>query len=705
MNQNFDFYNQQERPPMILCNPDDTELYSLEVAYNVKPTLRYNAQSEIEFDFPKSIDGTNLAAFDYLKGKRLIKIEDVGCFIIAKPEEYNDGGTAMKHIVGYSREAELVFKNISTLTGTYKLYNEDDPSDSESLVGLILFYAPNWIISEIDSNLVDLYRTFNVNETNLYQFLTSEASVAYGCNFIFDSLNRSIKIVDAERSVTETDVYLSFDNLIKDQDYNEISEEITTALYCSGGGNLTIRNVNPLGTSVIYDFSNYKNSDWMTLDLITAVTNWENKILSYESVYATYSATLADKQTELVEEQATLVELQSQLSAYNQVYDLRTQQGLDTTEIEESIAAQEVLISNQNLVIIGIQSEVTSVTSSMIAINTDLAFSNTNNFTIQQYLALSNFIYENTYKNDNIIINDIMTNAEINEQSLELYNASKIVLNKMAIPRYQITINSINFLAIKEYIPMIEQFVLGDQITIDTGGLLIDATLLEYGFNYDDPSDFFITLSNAQRINDSSFVFTDYIRKTLKVANDVAYTKEAFNDWSTNKPIIVSNVQTPSGAKSYGIVADNIKGEIVATPELNITNLNSTTGSSNFVLSQDGVVLREPTIYTIDGGIGISRDIITAGGGTISFRNGVFISGSGLAEGSSITVIENLTGQTGSYIYISGSYISDSPRIFVNSLIQVKGVHYTESPQSAFDILDEIQTGDSVQVEYVPLIT
>ena len=198
---------------------------------------------------------------------------------------------------------------------------------------------------------------------------------------------------------------------------------------------------------------------------------------------------------------------------------------------------------------------------------------------------------------------------------------------------------------------------------------------------------------------------SDYIQKTLKIASDVSFTKDAYNDWSTNKPIIIDNVVTPSGISSYGIVGENIKGEITATPTLNITNINSTTGSSNFILNQEGVILREPTIYTIDSGVGISRDVVTAGGGVISFRNGVFISGSGLAEGSSLTVIEDLTGQSGSYIFVSGSYITNSSRIYVNGITQIKDIHYSESPPSGATMIDEIQFGDGVLFEYVPLIT
>ena len=50
MQVSFDIYNQSERPSIVLCNPDGEQLYSLESAYNVKPILRFNAQSEIEFE-------------------------------------------------------------------------------------------------------------------------------------------------------------------------------------------------------------------------------------------------------------------------------------------------------------------------------------------------------------------------------------------------------------------------------------------------------------------------------------------------------------------------------------------------------------------------------------------------------------------------------------------------------------------------------
>jgi hypothetical protein len=168
-----------------------------------------------------------------------------------------------------------------------------------------------------------------------------------------------------------------------------------------------------------------------------------------------------------------------------------------------------------------------------------LSFTNTSNFTTDQYLKLSNFIYENTYKNENIIITSLMSNAEINAQSLELYNASAVVLSKMAVPRYQITINTINFPTIFEFSSITGQFVLGDQITIETDeNLLLSATLLEYSFNYEDPTDFSIVISNKQRINDSSFILSDYIPRVelLTFLSEMDFLINFENSGDAQKP-------------------------------------------------------------------------------------------------------------------------------------------------------------------------
>jgi len=67
----FDAFNQQEKPHIALCNPNYDELYSLSALYNTDITLRWNSQSEFSFTFPKTVNGTDLDAYDYIKEKEL----------------------------------------------------------------------------------------------------------------------------------------------------------------------------------------------------------------------------------------------------------------------------------------------------------------------------------------------------------------------------------------------------------------------------------------------------------------------------------------------------------------------------------------------------------------------------------------------------------------------------------------------------------
>ena len=114
MNQQFDYFGQPELPYMILCNPDKTELYSLGLCYDSKISKRFNAISEFEFSFPKSIDGNQnfLEVYDYIQSKRLVLIEDYGYFQIIDPNEDLDGATPIKKAKCQSLEIEPLITKI-----------------------------------------------------------------------------------------------------------------------------------------------------------------------------------------------------------------------------------------------------------------------------------------------------------------------------------------------------------------------------------------------------------------------------------------------------------------------------------------------------------------------------------------------------------------------------------------------------------------
>ncbi|MFK5283831.1 hypothetical protein ACI3PL_30070, partial [Lacticaseibacillus paracasei] len=77
--------------------------------------------------------------------------------------------------------------------------------------------------------------------------------------------------------------------------------------------------------------------------------------------------------------------------------------------------------------------------------NTLVGFDNVLNFSSSQLLELNNFIYENTYQNENIIQTDSMTTVEVQDAQQDLYDQAQVVLSRISQPRYEIEFEAINY--------------------------------------------------------------------------------------------------------------------------------------------------------------------------------------------------------------------------------------------------------------------
>ncbi|GIU69803.1 MAG: hypothetical protein KatS3mg002_1039 [Candidatus Woesearchaeota archaeon] len=700
----FDYFNYQERPSFTLCNPNQDELYSINMIYDTKLSLRWNAQSEFSFKIPKFIDNQYIEAFDYVESKRLVKIENLGYFIIVEVEDEFDGSVPIKSVTCYSYETELINKKIILLSGTFRLFNPENPSDSDTIVGKILRDNPTWGVGVVDEDLYNIYRSFDISDNNYYNFITTDASRAYDCIFYFDIMNKKISAISSQKQITETDIFLSFENLIKSKSSVQVSEEITTCMYCYGGGDLDIRGVNPLGTNAIYNFTYYKNTNWMSPNLISLIDAWEAKVNSYIPVYSVHVTNLNIKQNELLVLKAELEEYLANKTALEQVRAVRLQQGLDTTDVDAQILSITNTINNQNNLIAVKEGEINNLLSIIVTINNDLSIDNPINFPSAYRLELSNFIFENTYKNENIIVTDIMTPQEIEQQGKELYNDSVKMLAKLSVPRYEITINAVNFLALKEYQSFIDQLELGGQLTIDSGeGYFIDATLLEYSFSYENPDDFELIISNKQRIDNSSFVLTDFLGQSIKNDSNISFNSEKWGDWFDTKPMVIGRVVTTGSKIDYGLIANNLAGRITASDKLIIRNINTNTGEENFYLDNTGLTLRNPIIYA-GSQVGRDLDLVLVGGGYLFFRNGIFIGGAGIQQGQSITTLLDISGFTGNQYVLSGSsMLMGSLRVYINGITQVPNFTYEQVSPNVINFYDTLDAEDKILLEFVNL--
>ena len=256
MNVTFDILNRRRNPSLILCNPNGEELFSLAMAKNRELSISLNAVSELTFQIPKYGNSDEVTPYyELIKTKRIVKLEEFGQFVITNVDIISNGVTEVKQITCKGLEFELSSKNLDVLEGTYALYN---PTETQkSLLHIILGYIPTWSIESVDSELWNTWRTFDIKDNNIFNFLMSEVQTAFDCVLIFNTFNRTIKVVKTSNLPKQTDVYLSSRNLMKELNITENADNITTALTVYGDGDLSIRTVNPLGTATIYDFSYY----------------------------------------------------------------------------------------------------------------------------------------------------------------------------------------------------------------------------------------------------------------------------------------------------------------------------------------------------------------------------------------------------------------------------------------------------------------
>lgn len=370
MNQLFNYFNQAEVPSLTLCAPNKDKLYALPLAYTIKNTLRYNTLSEVSFIYPQSADGETTIdpAYARIQGKMLVLITGVGYYIITNCPENNTGSVPVKNVTALSLEAELLAPRLTGFSGTYQF---------AALLQTVLDLKPTWTIGAVDSSLVPLYRTFNVNNSTAYNFLVTDMEKAYGCVFEFDTFNKTVFAYSNVIPDANTDIILSFDNLVKSTEFREVTEEICTAMYCYGGGGLDIHYVNDTGNNIIYDFSYFKTLEWMSQGLIDVLDAWEIKLLGNQGAYATKLTSLETYNIRMVTLLADFADLNSALKSMLDIREAQTQQGYTPTQlipINASIAAQQILLTSKEIDIESLQNSMDGIKGNLRKIVHSLFF-------------------------------------------------------------------------------------------------------------------------------------------------------------------------------------------------------------------------------------------------------------------------------------------------------------------------------------------
>lgn len=306
INHKYDIYGRTEPSIIYLAKPGkrlycalggiDTSTVSL--------SLKTNNTAELTFTVDKYINNTVTDGYEELDELMELYCDGIWFKIVDPPTINNDGLRETKEITAESYEIMLTqykLKNFKINMGeedsyemmyqathdTNKFYQikfYDSENEDLSFLHLVLKHAdvPGWHIGYVDNITPDddgkllpnNICNFEVDDQNVYAFLTQEAAQAYKCVFEFDTVNMTINVYRPDSLGKDTNVVLGFRNI---QNSITISrdENLVTQFYVEGLDDYNIDAVN-FGDSVITDLSYFICEPYMDTPLQEKYNAWQS---------------------------------------------------------------------------------------------------------------------------------------------------------------------------------------------------------------------------------------------------------------------------------------------------------------------------------------------------------------------------------------------------------------------------------------------
>lgn len=404
-----DFYGKVEQPVLTLKTPDGRIISTVSNYYGLKPTFRFNDVSEVEFSVPAFFEGENNNGYDDVIGTRLVEVEPFGDFVLVNPVIDNEGGRKeVKTCKAYSLEYRFNYKKAEIPAGTYNFYNPVDNEDT--IIQMIVEKMPDWSIGEIDRELIGRWRTFENVDDNLYSFMMNTLQESYNCLFLFDTFNKKINVMEANRSTYNLPIYLSYNNLVKSVNITELSDEIVTALSGYGSGDeVNIRSVNPNGTNTIYNLDYFISNGDLPTELADKWTAYDDSLDLYRQVFSNLNVLYLQKVNERNLAKAKLSVLQTDYDAIKTTYlTAQTTQGQNPDYDEEinnlmtQLTDKQAEIDAQNAHIEMLDGDVETINKQISDVVS--ACKITSYFTEDEVKVLSQYFIQDSIADDTFVI-------------------------------------------------------------------------------------------------------------------------------------------------------------------------------------------------------------------------------------------------------------------------------------------------------------
>lgn len=510
----YDYFNKLEMPMLTLCTPNYEEVGIIDNILEYKISPQFNCQSSLELTLYKSDEFT---LYDLIKKDKTILIQDLGYFIITKCEDDLEGTKQLKNIIAESCEVELVNEDIAYLDGTFRFYNPSSPYDNTTLMGKLFQQIPSWSFGSIDNVVANRYRTFDVPDNNLYNFLMTDVEQSYDCIIDFNPLLRKINVYDKDNYISQTEILITNEDLAEKISQVANENNIVTSCFVQGDNELGIQSVNPMGTSYIYNFDYYMTTEWMSQGLIDGLNLWKESIVYNQTNYSNFLITLDSKNTSLTVQEGLLAQYTAELENLKMQRDVIIANRQSTTSINTQINNKSAQISATNVTISVIEGQIASTQTQINNIATACSFEGS--LTTEQLAELKHFVKTTKYVDNTFVVTDTITYTETQAIKKELFDLATSVLQRNAIPTYEFSLDCKGFIFSKEFEKYTTQLNVGKTIDIRLAdGTIGSFCVLKLDVDYISRT-LDITLGNMYRLNNSAWTFANEQSNSTKTTS------------------------------------------------------------------------------------------------------------------------------------------------------------------------------------------
>lgn len=622
---NYDYWNNMETPSFILCTVDKNRIGTLNVSGK---HLRYNHEiPEISFRIYQFVDGEKNPHYDKVLEFQYVLLPEIGYFqIMQKPVVITDRNMEYKEVTAQSAEIELGQKYLNTFSinmGTVEsidgvcLYQAGD--SKHSLLNLVLEKLPSWSIDYVDPKIATLQRSFEVDNQDVYSFLTSDVSKAFGCIFIFDTLHNTIHVYEQDSVSEDTNIVISFQNLAKKIKLTPDADSVKTCVTLVGSDSLTIRELN-MGYDRIYNFDYFVTPEYMNQELIDAYKDYQKAYEQYNKQYTPLLTAYQDLILEIarldhemlpetplptkdgqlittnelaqdteVWKEYCLTELETYKKAYEGRQSVLMQKGFgsakkveyDATEKNISYSADasgnthmrleyKSLYVPVYLILQHINSEIATRKAQIQELENNkkslkLQMENIisliniqKNFTKEQWLYLSKFIREETLSDSNYVVTRTMTKEEELEMKQAFLDFGKKELSRVSQPQFSFTMDMANIFAFPEFRDQLDKFDLFNYITVlIRDDYYMKVKILSFDIDFEDRKNFSVTFGSIYKYKNKDIFTTavDAMAAASSASTSVSFNKFQWNNGTEDAFDIKDKIS--SGLINAGVSLSN----------------------------------------------------------------------------------------------------------------------------------------------------